>query len=516
MAGLAGGVGLAGAAVGSPAVAVGPAGASGRSWRIGEEVIHRQVDRFNRLAPETVVNLVPDAQAAAWLAENTPRFICSDPEVEEIYWYRWWALRKHLRRDEATGRRVFTEFITRARPVSSALGHHLMEGRWLRDPAPYDDYVLYWLRGHQGGPQEHLYRFSSWLPHALWSRWLVTQDTAALTALLEDLLADFARWEKAQGLPSGLYWQYDVRDAMEESISGSRTRKNIRPPLNSYQYGNALALAEIARMAGREVVAREFAARATRLRETVLSTLWDADATFFKVRLEDGALADVREEIGFIPWYFGLPAPGHGYEEAWRQLRDPQGFDAPFGITTAERRHPQFRSHGVGTCEWDGAVWPFATSQTLTALARVLREYPQTAVSPRDWFEVFHTYVRAHRFDGQPYVGEYLDEKNGQWLKGRDPRSTGYNHSTFADLVIAGLIGLVPRDDDQLVIDPLLPADAWSWFVLDGVRYHGRELTILWDADGTRFGQGAGLRVWAEGRLVAQAERLTRVTATLP
>jgi hypothetical protein len=34
----------------------------------------------------------------------------------------------------------------------------------------------------------------------------------------------------------------------------------------------------------------------------------------------------------------------------------------------AERRHPAFMARVRGKCEWDGAVWPFATSQTLTAL----------------------------------------------------------------------------------------------------------------------------------------------------
>jgi len=35
--------------------------------------------------------------------------------------------------------------------------------------------------------------------------------------------------------------------------------------------------------------------------------MWDDEAKFFKVRRPDGELADVREEIGFIPWYFELP-----------------------------------------------------------------------------------------------------------------------------------------------------------------------------------------------------------------
>jgi len=102
-------------------------------------------------------------------------------------------------------------------------------------------------------------------------------------------------------------------------------------------------------------------------------------ACFFEVCRASGNFSDVREELGFIPWCFNLPACGH--EAAWAQLTDPQGFRAPFGITTAERRHPKFRSHGCCKCEWDGAVWPFANVQTLVALGNVLRDYPQKFVN---------------------------------------------------------------------------------------------------------------------------------------
>ena len=132
----------------------------------------------------------------------------------------------------------------------------------------------------------------------------------------------------------------------------------------------------------------------------MIAALWDADAKFFKVRLEDGTLSDAREAIGFIPWMFNLAGPEHA--AAWRQIKDPAGFSAPRGLTTAERRHPEFRTHGTGTCEWDGAVWPFATSQTLTGLANVLRGPQQPYVTRRDYFDALQTYARAHQKDGKP------------------------------------------------------------------------------------------------------------------
>ena len=50
-----------------------------------------------------------------------------------------------------------------------------------------------------------------------------------------------------------------------------------------------------------------------------------------------------------------------------------------------------------------------------------------------------------------------------------------------------------PRADDTVEIWPLLPDGTWDWFCLDGVKYHGRMLTIIWDEDGTRYQRGAGL-----------------------
>jgi hypothetical protein len=478
---------------------------------VSTDALQRHVDIFNRLDPEDVINAVPNAEAAAWLQAHVPRFDCPDADLVQLWHFRWWCLRKHLRRDES-GRWVFTEFITRPQPVSSALGHHLMEGRWLRDPQFIDEYVDFWLEAPQ---RERLHKYSQWLPHAVWHRALVTGDLAFATNRLDALAADHRQWAAERGRPDGLFWQYDVRDAMEESISGGRQAKNIRPTLNSYMAGSAMALAEIARHAGRTAEADAFAADGETLRRNLLAALWNPRDEFFEVVREDGSFADVREAIGFIPWYFSLPPAGKGYEVAWRQFSDERGFRAPCGVTTAERRHPEFRSHGVGTCEWDGAVWPFATSQTLTALANLLRGPPQDAVTKDDYLDALLTYARGHRYDGEPYLGEYLDETTGAWLKGRDPRSRWYNHSTFVDLVIAGLVGLVPRADNVLEIHPLLPADHWDWFCLEGVRYHGHDLTIVWDRDGTRYGAGAGLTAWVDGRKALHSPTLAAVSGPL-
>jgi hypothetical protein len=81
--------------------------------------------------------------------------------------------------------------------------------------------------------------------------------------------------------------------------------------------------------------------------------------------------------------------------------------------------------------------------------------------------------------------------------------------------VISGLCGLVPRDDNIIEIDPLIPKHGWDWFCLDNVIYHGRTITILWDKNGSKYGKGKGLYIFTDGKEIAHSKKLGRITANL-
>jgi hypothetical protein len=470
------------------------------------------IEHFNSMEDENVTNFIPNSNSWSWVKKEIPFFECPDPEVEEMYYYRWWSFRKHI--EQTPDGFVLTEFLTRPAPISSALGHHLMEGRWLHDQDCLDDYVRYWFLDETN--RQLLHKYSDWLADASYQRYLVIQDKKFITSQLKNLIGDYEQWQHEKQTTNGLFWQYDVRDAMEESISGSRVDRNLRPTINSYMFANARAIAKIARLAGNERLATDFDAKADQLRHLVQEKLWNSTAGFFEVIHTNGTFSNAREEIGFIPWYFELPSANEKFETAWAQLADVEGFHSSYGITTAEKRHPLFRTHGYGHCEWDGAVWPFATSQTLVALANVVRDYHQSVVSARDYFDDFLTYVHSQHADGKPYIGEYLDETTGQWINGKGGRSRYYNHSTFADLVITGVVGLRPRPDNVVELFPLLPAETWDWFCLDGVNYHGHTLTIIWDRDGKRYHRGQGLFVLADGKQIAHGNELSKLIGKLP
>lgn len=501
---------------------------------LNPEEFRHYVDFLNRNDPEDVNGSIANSGAWEWMKSNVPFFSCPDGDVELTYYYRWWAYRKHIER--TPGGFVITEFLrpvshaTDYNAISCALGHHIAEGRWLRDPRYLNGYIAFWLHsGEGGGFERHFHQFSGWTADALYDRWLADGNKPYLLSQFDALQADYRAWEQERLTDSGLFWQRDVSDGMESSISGGRRVKNIRPTINSYMYGNAKALAAIAALAGDSAPRAEYERKAATLRKLVAERLWDRDAKFFETVLETGGFAGVREEQGYTPWYFNLPESGKGYEEAWKQLMDPRGFYAPFGPTTAERRHPEFQIADKGDdCQWNGPSWPFSTSITLRALANVLNGYSQNAVSRKDYWQTFLVYTRSQRLkldNGQvvPWVDENLDPLTGVWwaraLKIRKKtfygRGDHYNHSTYADLVITGVVGLRPRADSVVEVNPLAPADTWEWFGLDGVPYHGHELSILWDKNGTHFKKGAGLRIYSDGKEIAHAATLTRTTGRL-
>ena len=476
------------------------------------------VDDFNSMEDENIIQAIPNSKAWQWMTDNVPLFDCPQKQFEEMWYYRWWTLRKHIRLTPVGY--AMTEFLVprsyadQYNLIASAVGHHIMESRWLRQTDYLDQIMNTWYKGNNGEPMKKIANYSSWMPHALWQRYAVDGRKDWICNMLPSLEWEYNHWEsthtrKVQG--QQLYWQADVQDAMEETISGGRRKKYLRPSINAYMFGNAQAIGNIAALSGDPAKAERYYAKADSLQEAAHTLLWNTDQQFFETHRVDSS-ACVREAIGFLPWYTHMAKDDNRYGVAWLQAADTKGFSAPYGLTTAERRHPLFRTHGVGKCEWDGAVWPFATSQTLTAMANYINDYTDPVVGDSLYFREMEKYVESQHMRGRPYIGEYLDETTGYWLKGDQERSRYYNHSTFCDLVITGICGLRPRTDGTLEVRPLLPEGKWNYFCLDNVAYHGRWITIVWDHDGSRYHLGKGLRVYIDGQLAGQRDTIGKLT----
>lgn len=498
---------------------------------------HHYIQEF--LQQEVEATGKPGQDPWPWMKANIPWFDSSAKNFEEIYYFRWFAYQKHV---VSTPRGfVVTEFLPKVawggyyNTIVDSAPFHLYEARWLRDPRIADDDARFWM-----SPAAAPRHYSVALANAIRAVTLATGDAELGIKLLPELEANYQAWVITHQDSNGLFWSIDTRDAMEHQISGD----GYRPTLNSYMYGDAVAVSDLAAEAGDSATARKYAEQAAAQRARIEKYLWNPRDQFYETvspardsgirtqkKFRDNGTAmkfsGVRELIGYIPWDFDIPPVSHAI--AWKQLFNPEGFAGKYGPTTAERRSPRFRFPNHDKCQWNGPSWPFATTQTLWGLANLEDGPPQNVMNHEDYLRLFQAYVLSQHLrlaDGKviPWIDEDLDADTDEWIardilaKRHSPsagRGAYYNHSGFADPLITGLIGLRPSAGNEILLRPLLPRHAWKYFALDGLPYHGHLLTIVFDSTGHRYRRGRGFMLFVDGRKAASRATLGPLTCNL-
>lgn len=490
----------------------------------GNELISSYVTEFNATDEELYIQDFPNSAAEQFLKDNVPVFECPDKELEKTYYFRWWTFRKHVKTTPEGY--IITEFLPEVgwagkyNAINCPAMHQFSEGRWLRNTDYLTDYARHWRREKADAS-----KYSYPIAYSFLEFHKVHPNVEFLKESYDDLKTIYSMWyDKRWDEQAGMFWQLDGYDGMEVSVSGglNKDATGYRATLNSYMYADAVALATLAEMFGYTEDVEYFKAEAAKMKSIVNDRLWDEKDRFYKVipRHGDMSFSYAREQHGYVPWMFGLPDASRN--DAWAQLTDPQGFKAPYGPTTAEQRAEGFKVIYEGhACQWNGPSWPFATAQTLTALARTLHRDGENGPVTKDaYFETLQTYSNSHRRvneNGQKvcWIDENQDPFTGEWIarkmlieSGHKYRERGkdYNHSSFCDLIIDGLVGVQPQLDGSIVIEPLLPEGEWDWFSLSNVPCAGKTLTVVYDKTGEKYGVKPGLSVYLDGKKVAHAD----------
>jgi len=495
------------------------------------ECLRKYVEKFNRDDNEIYPTYIPNSGAYEWMVSHVPLVSIPDKELEEVYYFRWWTFRKHIKKTE-TGF-VITEFLPpvdwagKYNTISCACAHHLKEGRWLRNEPAIDAYIRYWYR-----ESDNFNSYSHWFEYSLYELCLLRNDFSIALENLDGMITWYQRREQTNFSEDlGLFWGLCDRDGMEFSVSGD----GFRPTLNCYMCANAFAISEFAELSGRTADAELFLNKSRTIKKNIEKYLWSPEHRFYmsihcpeKNGVPDLDRKDLRftarELWGYLPWYFNLK-PGaelaadngiapDGREDVFNELHDTSGFFASRGLTSAEQRHPFFGCFYTGEelnrwlvsrgqkpvgpkgheCLWNGPVWPYAVSLALTALARI--EQPGDGL----FYELLKMYAASHRLGhgtgSKRWIDEVMHPETGDWIsrtrlkewsddktwdktKGGVERGKDYNHSTFCDLVISGLFG-VSVEGKELKARPLFPAN-WEYASLYHIPFNGHLFTVTYE-----------------------------------
>ncbi|UJH67843.1 MGH1-like glycoside hydrolase domain-containing protein [Allomuricauda sp. SCSIO 65647] len=501
--------------------------------------------KFNEDDDELYRQHIPNDSAIAFLKANIPLVDVPDTTIQKTYYFRWWTFRKHLKK--TPNGFVITEFLPKVswsgkyNTINCPAAYHIYEGRWLKNDVYIRDYIDYWLT-----EADNTRKYSFWAADAMFGFAKVHKDTVYLKKHLDHLISNYQEWERERrDAPDRLFWQNDNMDGMELSAGGRIINDGeekfsalaARPTINSYMYGDAKAIATMASRLGRDSVANIFDEKAAQLKYLVEHRLWNDSLNFFsqlpREYTENDRPIDIRELIGYTPWYFNLPSDDPKYSLAWYKVLDTAAFYAPYGLTTVERSHPYFKiSYEGHECQWNGPSWPFATTQTLKSLSNFLNNYKNNGSLAKDaYYKLLNQYAAAHVITWEngesqmwidenlnPFTGDWIsrtrlkDWGNGNWSdqKGGQERGKDYNHSGFCDLVINDLIGFKPQWDGSIALQPLVPDD-WNWFCLDRIQYQGKVLTVLWDRDGSKYNMGKGYQIIYNGKTLYHGDEVAPV-----
>ena len=455
-----------------------------------------------------------------FLRENIPYIDIPDNNIQDVYYYRWSSLARHLHYAVPGTGYVLTEFVQPVGysmafdTIDAAAGHQIDEARWLRSDYFTNDYVQFWTRGPGNSTQ-----YTHWILDAAYRKSQVDGNVQFLINQLPGMIDMWNQWYFAFDFGVGLYHFSPTDDAQEFSLPGwvasdggltNITLLNVgpdtyRPSHNAYMVGNARAIAQTAAAAGNVTVAANFTSIADNLESAIFKYLWDPTQQFFVdvIRSNNSNLTQLqgREEVGLFPFRFGIGLQKQYSDPSAQEVFDIQGFGSEFGPTTLETRNYYYDAIKPATycCYWNGQSWPFSTAHVLKSLAAIYRT-GNSSLTADDYYQVLSTYATTqHDYDGRPFVAEAHYPELNAWSAYTANHSEHYDHSTNNDDVITGLLGLIPRSDNMLQISPIIPQN-WTYFALEDVAYHGHLLTILYDLDGTRYNQSKGLTVYVDGQ----------------
>ncbi|MEV1329375.1 PxKF domain-containing protein [Micromonospora costi] len=514
----------------------------------------RSYREYAAMPPAEAVRTGITAFNRQW-AQDVPYVDVPDPALEKAIVYRWWGERYNSLDANAPGyvyqypttvegANLYQNAVALTQPM------HLQDTKWLR--TPYLPYGQILNIGELSGSSAFLDSpgHTSWNNH--YSQYLGTAGLEAYNVHGggAEVARKFADYFAGDGVGQLEHYDgngdkliaYDTNympgndaDAISfgfpKANAGAPGARTIERPESAYVWGAFDAARQLYQMSGADRATVEAAAaRADEIREAVLGRLWSPDMRMFLAGTSHGATsaassngranplpADARDlipakESNLYDVYAENLIP---YDQ-WRTYVDG------FRFLTYGDNFPIFPFYTAN--QYDRAAYGIGGSNNFSninftvqyrGVRSALRHYDpeQKYVTPAyakrllDWM-AWSIYPNADL--RAPNQAEYYSNWN--------PATKTYNRNNPNHVMLGNMnyifvedmAGLQPRSDDKIELWPI--RFGYDHFMVNNVRYHGHDLTIVWDPDGSRYGLGAGYSLFVDGAKKVSTDGLGRLT----
>ena len=509
---------------------------------------------YAELAPAQAVRTGITAFNRQW-AQDVPYLDVPDPALEKAIVYRWWGERYNTLDANATGHvyqypttiegvNLYQNAVALTQPM------HLQDTKWLR--TPYLPYGQILNIGELSGSSAFLDSpgHTSWNNH--YSQYIGTAGLEAYnvhgggTAIARKFAGYFegdgvGQLEHYDGNKDKLiaydtnYMPGNDADAISfgypKANAGAPGARTIERPESAYVWGALDAARQLYQLAGADQAkVDQLATGADGVRDAILSRLWSPDMRMFLAGTSHGATSAAASNGKANPLPEAartlIPAKESNLYDIYAQNLIPfdqwQKYVDGFRFLTYGDNFPIFPFYTAN--QYDRAAYGIGGSNNFSninftvqyrGVRSALRHYdpqqkyltPAYAKRLLDWM-AWSIYPGADmRVANQ---AEYYSNWNAT---AKTYNRNNPNHVMLGNMnyiFVEDMAGLQPRSDDKIELSPI--RFGYEHFMANNLRYHGQDVTIVWDPDGSRYGLGAGYSLFVNGARKVTTDKLGKLT----
>ncbi|MBE1489390.1 Ig-like domain-containing protein [Plantactinospora soyae] len=488
-------------------------------------------------------------------AQDVPYIDVPDPALEKAIVYRWWGERYNSLDANAPGHvyqypttiegvNLYQNSVALTQPM------HLQDTKWLR--TPYLPYGQILNIGELSGSSAFLDSpgHTSWNNH--YSQYLGTAGLEAYNVHGggKEIARKFAGYFEGDGV--GQLEHYDGNDdkliaydtnympgndsdaisfGFPKTNAGAPGARTIERPESAYVWGALDAARQLYQIAGADQAkVDQLAAGADGVRAAVLDRLWSPDMRMFLAGTSHGATSAASSNGRANPLPESardlIPAKESNLYDVYAENLIPfdqaQKYVDGFRFLTYGDNFPIFPFYTAN--QYDKTAYGVGGSNNFSninftvqyrGVRSALRHYdpaqkyitPEYAKRLLDWM-AWSIYPNADV--RVPNQAEYYSNWN--------PTAKTYNRNNpnhvmlgnMSYIFVEDMAGLQPRSDDKIELWPI--KFGYDHFMVNNLRYHGQDVTVVWDPDGSKYGLGAGYSLFLNGEKKVSTDKLGKLT----